>query len=292
MAESIYTAMAVDDNFPVTPLPNPGEGGPLPDFSGTPDIAPDDGGTPVIPLPNPGEGGPLPTFPNNNNSGNNSGGGILGSIITVIPRPIIPCYFCNSTQYGTVRFLNAASGYNPFLIYIGNQLVVNSLGNSEISQYGRVSSGSQTITVAGQNGYVYIQKSIMVRSGQAMTIAIFNTANGLDLMEIMDNTCNAGAGTGCFRACNLSVTNQSLNVSLNNNYVNFQGLAYRQITGVVYLPMGSYLVQVFNNPSFTGNSLVSSTLYVRPGTSYTLYIFNWNSSRDAIRTLVVEDRQG
>ena len=143
MAESIYTAMAVDDNFPVTPLPNPGEGGPLPDFSGTPDIAPDDGGTPVIPLPNPveggplptfpnnnnggghipvvplpnpGEGGPLPTFPNNNNSGNNSGGGILGSIITVIPRPIIPCYFCNSTQYGTVRFLNAASGYNPFLI--------------------------------------------------------------------------------------------------------------------------------------------------------------------------------
>jgi hypothetical protein len=319
MAESIYTAMAVDDNFPVTPLPNPGEGGPLPDFSGTPDITPDDGGTPVIPLPNPGEGGPLPTFPNNNNggghipvvplpnpgeggplptfpnnnnSGNNSGGGILGSIITVIPRPIIPCYFCNSTQYGTVRFLNAASGYNPFLIYIGNQLVVNSLGNSEISQYGRVSSGSQTITVAGQNGYVYIQKSIMVRSGQAMTIAIFNTANGLDLMEIMDNTCNAGAGTGCFRACNLSVTNQSLNVSLNNNYVNFQGLAYRQITGVVYLPMGSYLVQVFNNPSFTGNSLVSSTLYVRPGTSYTLYIFNWNSSRDAIRTLVVEDRQG
>ncbi|MFR1831635.1 MAG: DUF4397 domain-containing protein [Lachnospiraceae bacterium] len=309
MAESIYTAMAVGDGYPVPPLPNPGEGGPIPDFDFPPDTNPDNGGTPVVPLPNPGEGGPLPPFPENNGNtpmiplpnpgeggpvsgGNtNSSGGILGSIITVIPRPIIPCYFCNSTQYGTVRFLNAASGYNPFLIYIGNQLVVNSLGNAEISQYGRVSAGRQTITVSGQNGYVYIQKSITVRSGQAMTVAIFNTANGLDLMEITDNTCQAGTGTGCFRACNLSVTNQSLNVSLNRNYVTFQGLSYKQITGAVYLPMGSYLVQVFNNPSFTGNSLVSSSLYVRPGTSYTLYIFNWNSSRDAIRTLVVEDRQ-
>ena len=308
MADSIYTAMAVGDGYPLPPLPNPGEGGPLPDFPT--DVLPDDGSTPVIPLPNPGEGGPLPDFPDGNgntpviplpnpgeggpvsngNSGHNHG--ILGSIITVIPRPIIPCYFCHSTQYGTVRFLNAASGYNSFLIYIGNQLIVNSLGNSEITQYGRVSAGRQTITVSGPNGYVYIQKSITVRSGQAMTIAIFNTAGGLDLMEITDNTCQAGSGTGCFRACNLSVTNQSLNVSLNNNYVNFQGLSYKQITGAVYLPMGSYLVQVFNNPSFTGNPLVSSSVYVRPSTSYTLYIFNWNSSKDAIRTLVVEDRQG
>lgn len=308
MADSIYTAMAVGDGYPLPPLPNPGEGGPLPDFPA--DVLPDDGSTPVIPLPNPGEGGPLPDFPDGNgntpviplpnpgeggpvsngNSGHNHG--ILGSIITVIPRPIIPCYFCHSTQYGTVRFLNAASGYNSFLIYIGNQLIVNSLGNSEITQYGRVSAGRQTITVSGPNGYVYIQKSITVRSGQAMTIAIFNTAGGLDLMEITDNTCQAGSGTGCFRACNLSVTNQSLNVSLNNNYVNFQGLSYKQITGAVYLPMGSYLVQVFNNPSFTGNPLVSSSVYVRPSTSYTLYIFNWNSSKDAIRTLVVEDRQG
>lgn len=285
MADSIYTAMAVGDGYPLPPLPNPGEGGPIPDFDFPPTTPPDDGSTPVIPLPNPGEGGPV----SNGSSGNPSG--ILGSVITVIPRPIIPCYFCHSTQYGTVRFLNAASGYNPFLIYIGNQLVVNSLGNSEISQYGRVSAGRQTITVSGPNGYVYIQKSITVRSGQAMTIAIFNTAGGLDLMEITDNTCPAGAGTGCFRACNLSVTNQSLNVSLNNNYVNFQGLAYKQITGAVYLPMGSYLIQVFNNPSFTGNPLVSSSVYIRPSTSYTLYIFNWNSSKDAIRTLVVEDRQ-
>ena len=42
-----------EGNFPVVPLPNPGEGGPIPDF--------DNGQTPVIPLPNPGEGGLFPT---------------------------------------------------------------------------------------------------------------------------------------------------------------------------------------------------------------------------------------
>ena len=60
-----------ESNFPVAPLPNPGEGGPIPDF--------DESQTPVIPLPNPGEGGPIPTFPERPNNG------IWGSIITVFP---------------------------------------------------------------------------------------------------------------------------------------------------------------------------------------------------------------
>ena len=92
MAESTYTAMAVGDGYPVPPLPNPGEGGPVPDFDFPPEPGPgpelDNGNVPVIPLPNPGEGGPLPSFPNHNNTGGITGG-ILGSIITVIPRPII-----------------------------------------------------------------------------------------------------------------------------------------------------------------------------------------------------------
>ena len=116
--------MQNDADTPVVPLPNPGEGGPVPDGEA-------EGNFPVVPLPNPGEGGPLPTFPNRPNNG------IWGSIITVFPRPIIPCYFCSTTQYGVVRFLNAAAGYNPFIIYINNQMVVNGLDNAEVSQYGR-----------------------------------------------------------------------------------------------------------------------------------------------------------
>ena len=64
--------VANPDNIPVTPLPNPGEGGPvntpentpvipLPNpGEGGPVVTPDDeAGIPIIPLPNPGEGGPV-----------------------------------------------------------------------------------------------------------------------------------------------------------------------------------------------------------------------------------------
>ena len=46
------------EHTPVTPLPNPGEGGPV--F---------DGAEPVIPLPNPGEGGPVFDGPGWNTNG-------------------------------------------------------------------------------------------------------------------------------------------------------------------------------------------------------------------------------
>ena len=266
-----------EGNFPVVPLPNPGEGGPIPDF--------DNGQTPVIPLPNPGEGGPLPTFPNRPNNG------IWGSIITVFPRPIIPCYFCSTTQYGVVRFLNAAAGYNPFIIYINNQMVVNGLDNAEVSQYGRVSSGMQTVTVSGQNGYVYIQKQINVPLNGAVTVAIINTNSGLDLMEITDSNCNGGLNTGCFRVCNLSNTNRSVNVTLNGGAVIFQNVNYREVTSFRYLPAGYYTVSVSNSTSFSGSPLLTSNIYIRGNVSYTLYVFNWNNSQDAIRILIVEDRR-
>ena len=47
--------MQNDADTPVIPLPNPGEGGPVPDGE-------DESNFPVAPLPNPGEGGPVPDF--------------------------------------------------------------------------------------------------------------------------------------------------------------------------------------------------------------------------------------
>ena len=122
-----------------------------------------------------------------------------------------------------------------------------------------------------------------------MTVAIINTAGGLDLMTIQDFTCQSAFGTGCFRVANLSVTNQSVNVSL-NNFINFRNISYQEVTNFSYITAGNYTVRVFNNPSATNNALVTSTFTLRSNTAYTLYIFNWNQSRDALRTLIVEDR--
>jgi len=213
------------------------------------------------------------------------------SIITVFPKPIIPCYFCEANQNGLVRFLNAVAGYNPFLIYINNQLAVNGLNNGEMSQYGRVSAGEQTITVGGQNGYVYVEKQITVPLDRAVTVAIINTDHGMDLMVILDMYCNAGINTGCFRVCNLSVTNQGIHVILSGGTVTLFDVDYMQVTSFQYASTGFYMVSVSNSNARNGSLLLTSDIYIRGNASYTLYVFNWRNVEDAIRILIVEDRR-
>lgn len=217
--------------------------------------------------------------------------GTWTSFITTPLRPIIPCYFCDSPQYGLIRFLNAAAGYPPFLIYINEQLIVDGLGNGDMSEYGRVSSEPLTVTVEDGNGYVYTRKQLKVPVDVAVTAAIINTDSGLDIMEITDAQCNGGSSTGCFRVCNLSITNRGINVLLNGGEVVFLNVNYKEVTSFQYIMTGYYLVSVFDSDAYDRSALLNSNIYIRGNSSYTLYMFNWGLSRDAIRILIVEDRR-
>ena len=110
-------------------------------------------------------------------------------------------------------------------------------------------------------------------------------------MEITDMNCNGGVNTGCFRVCNLSNTNRSVNITLNGGAVIFRNVNYREVTSFRYLPAGYYTVSVSNSSAFAGSPLLTSNIYIRGNVSYTLYVFNWNNSQDAIRILIVEDRR-
>ncbi|MBE5978669.1 MAG: DUF4397 domain-containing protein [Paenibacillaceae bacterium] len=240
-----------------------------------------------VPTPDVSEDWPLKRNPSENSDTDEH----WTSVITVFPKPIIPCYFCNTSEYGLVRFLNAAVGYDPFQIYINKQIAVNGLDNGDMSQYGRVSVKTQTVTVQGENGYVYLEKQIDVPLGQAMTVAVFNSDTGLEIMEIMDMYCNGGINTGCFRVCNLSITNRKVNVFLNGGVLTFKEVDYKEVTAFKYQKIGFYLVSVMSSNAQSENTLLSSNLYIRGNASYTLYVFNWSNTMNAIRILIVEDRR-
>lgn len=150
--------------------------------------------TPVIPLPNPGEGGPVypgPMFPGMGNGGIGNGGmgnggignggmanggmgtppnfslpNIIGTIISTYPRPNEPCMFCNanSTRVGNVRFLNTAVEYNPFVIFINENVFSTGLVFGEITNYAKVSAGRIVVTLMGENGYIYLQNRLKYRA--------------------------------------------------------------------------------------------------------------------------------
>ena len=154
-------------NIPVTPLPNPGEGGAV--FPG----GEDPGAIPIIPLPNPGEGGAV-----------NPGNGTAGGGIVIQPLPVIPA----PTRYAAVRFLNATHGYPALRIFVDGARPVNFLDSGTASGYIRIPAGSRVITVRGQDGYVYLEQPLLFPTSSTSTVAIINRAGGLTLTRIAD-TC-------------------------------------------------------------------------------------------------------
>ncbi len=237
----------------------------------------------------PGQQDEWPVFDNPSSEEENEN--TWSSIITMFPKPIIPCYYCDSDQVGLVRFLNAAADYPAFYVFINDQIAVNGLDNGDMTQYGRVSAEELTITVTGENDYEYVKKQIQIPAKSAITIAIINTDSGLDLMVIEDILCNGGINTGCFRVCNLSITNRRINVMLNDGSVIFRNVNYKQVTNFQYTTTGYYMVSVSGSNFLSGNILLSSNIYIRGNVSYTLYVFNWSLTQNAIRILIVEDRR-
>ena len=286
----LTTAELGEADVPVAPLPNPGEGGPVDSGSNQNNGS----NVPVIPLPNPGEGGPV-------DSGNNRPGfppifrpifpGNSGSV-TVIPGVTFPCYNCIATSFGRVRILNASTGYQPFYVYLGNWMIASGLGNGDITGYVQSASGTQTVTVSGANGYVYIQKTIQVRASASMTIAIINTASGLDIMEISDISCNAPSGTSCLRACNLSLNLGPFDVSIgsqNSSYTAFTNVRYREVTPYTSFYPGWYQLYISRTGSYPNTAVATTSANMSANTSYTLYILNAPNATDGLKTLVVSN---
>lgn len=308
----VKAAQTNEEDIPVAPLPNPGEGGPVYDDSmdnnsgGNGSFGDDLSSIPVIPLPNPGEGGPVYNGPDHNRPS----GGMWqpgyshvpvyrpvfpsNGSITIFPGIGFPCYNCTtSSSLGRVRILNASSGYPPFNVSLGNWRIGEQLDNGDTTSYVQASSGFQTVTVSGTNGYIYIQKMITIRSGSASTVAIINTSTGLDLLEISDLSCNGPSGTTCIRACNLSPDLGPFDVALenrDNSYRTFTNVRFQEVTPFSSFAAGWYSIYVFRTNAFNNsNAIAAASASLKAGKSYTLYMFNDPSSTGGLRTLILSN---
>lgn len=308
----VKAAQTNEEDIPVAPLPNPGEGGPVYDDSmdnnsgGNGSFGDDLSSIPVIPLPNPGEGGPVYNGPDHNRpSGSMWQPGHShvpvyrpvfpsNGSITIFPGIGFPCYNCTtSSSLGRVRILNASSGYPPFNVSLGNWRIGEQLDNGDITSYVQASSGFQTVTVSGTNGYIYIQKMITIRSGSASTVAIINTSTGLDLLEISDLSCNGPSGTTCIRACNLSPDLGPFDVALENrgnSYRTFTNVRFQEVTPFSSFAAGWYSIYVFRTNAFNNsNAIAAASASLKAGKSYTLYMFNDPSNTGGLRTLILSN---
>lgn len=280
---------------PVIPLPNPGEGGPV--YPG-----PDSGAEPVIPLPNPGEGGPV--YPGNTVTGGCSGG-ICGGI-TILPG-IIGTVWPSASK---VRFLNAAYGYPAFRVFINNRRFVSLLNFASATTYGRVAAGYQTVSIVGSDGYIYIQKTLPFQANGISTVAIINTASGLDLMQIPDSCCPPTNGYSSFRIGNLAYNSGPLDVLMSDGRVVYGDLRYKEVGAFKRIMPGIYQFFYADTDlvpmpaSLDIETLDSAWLGVYPphetfgslyldvtsNAIYTVYLLQSGTGRNQIQNLILMDR--
>ena len=278
------------ENIPVIPLPNPGEGGPIP----TPEE-----NTPVIPLPTPEQGEPIPDM-----------GESMPENTPVIPlptpesgRPIVSVW----PKRASLRFLNAASGYQPFRIFVGNRLADSFLSYGALSAYRRFPSGYQTITVTGTDGYIYMQKSLPFEAGTISTVAVINRAGGLDLLSITDTCCSPSNGNSNFRVSNLAYNSGPIDVLLGDGRTIYADVRFKETTPYKQIQPGPYqfffaetnFMPIPSNmdiesldSAFIGmypypDTLASLYLNVRSGLNYTVFLLS--DGAGGIQTMVSED---
>ena len=253
-----------------------------------------DGGEAVIPLPNPGEGGPV--YPGNT-------GGSWG------------CSNCTTTvttwrRTSSVRFLNAAYGYSAFRVHVGSGRFVSPLNYASASSYGRFRPGYHTVTVSGRDGYIYIQKSMLLQAGAASTIAIINTASGLDLLQITDSTSRPTGGFANLRIGNLAYNSGPMDVLMSDGRVVYSDLRFKEVgafkrirpgvyqffyadTNLMAMPAGldietmdSAWLGVYP-PHETFGSLY---LDVVSGVNYSVYLLQSGPNHNNVQNLILMDR--
>ena len=298
---------SMDGGEAVIPLPNPGEGGPV--YPG------DSGGDAVIPLPNPGEGGPV--YPGN------GGGAVIPLPNPGEGGPVYPgntggswgCSNCTTTvttwrRTSSVRFLNAAYGYSAFRVHVGSGRFVSPLNYASASSYGRFRPGYHTVTVSGRDGYIYIQKSMLLQAGAASTIAIINTASGLDLLQITDSTSRPTGGFANLRIGNLAYNSGPMDVLMSDGRVVYSDLRFKEVgafkrirpgvyqffyadTNLMAMPAGldietmdSAWLGVYP-PHETFGSLY---LDVVSGVNYSVYLLQSGPNHNNVQNLILMDR--
>ena len=90
-----------------------------------------------------------------------------------------------------VRFFHAASDTEPLQVSIDNTTFLPELSWRSVSNYGPVSGGFVSVTLAGvRSRRIYLQRTLPFFLPIKYTVAVIRTDNGLDLKQMADYAKN------------------------------------------------------------------------------------------------------
>ena len=87
--------------------------------------------------------------------------------------------------------MNAAAGFDPVNISIGNKTVAHQVPYGEVTSYYTETTGFKQIIVteAGRRGVVLARERFLFNDGDVYTIALVNGMNGISMVLVPDFPC-------------------------------------------------------------------------------------------------------
>lgn len=235
--------------------------------------------------------------------------------VIIVPGIINP-------RYATVRFFNAAVGYDALRITVGARVASPNLAFGNLTNYGRVGDGFRTVTIARARAprEILYRRTIPFSAGELITLAVVRTNIGLDLVRISDSPCfNRPYGRACIRTVNLCWDSPALDVFLSDGRLVFSDVRYKEATDFRQARPRDYSFYVAQTPyvptpRFSDIETIEETPIVAPnyflpgygGVTplssfyinakrngvYTAYILgSWNYSNPDVQVRVMEDFQ-
>ena len=162
----------------------------------------------------------------------------------------------------------------------------------------------------GPDGYIYIQKTMPFQANGVSTIAIINTAGGMDLMQITDSCCPPTNGMSSFRIGNLAYNSGPMDVLMSDGRVVYADLRFKEVGAFKRIVPGTYQFfyadtdQMPMPASADIETLDSAWLGVYPphetfgslylnvvsNAIYTVYLLQSGTGRNQIQNLILMDR--
>lgn len=209
--------------------------------------------------------------------------------------PVIVPSYPGAINYAAVRFLHAAQGYPAVTITVGARMEVEKLEYLEASEYSRIMNGYRTVTVAAADNprNIVFRKSVTFTSGSQITLAIANSANGLQLVEVSDQLCsNKSWDTACLRFVNLSYGSGSFDISLENGETAFADVEFTEVTPFKQVNEGNYVFTVFEvapgiQPRTDNEPLLSFPLNVKGNEMVTVYLVGSTYSTPGLEPVIL-----
>lgn len=185
-----------------------------------------------------------------------------------------------------------------------------SWGAGSLTPYRRLRAGYHTVSVAGLDGYIYLQKSIPFDAGSVSTLAVILRTGGLELLQISDRCCPPTGRYSNLRVSNLAYYSNPLDVLLADGRVIYADVRFKETTSYKRIRPGTYefffAETNLTPPPFHAdietldsallgstppvNVVASDYVAVSSRTNYTIFLLSTGTTPDAVQALTTADR--